>query len=280
MVALEPDAEIVSPVTYDPAVPSVARMYDLLLGGHAHFQSDRDGVRDLLKVAPSSVEVAAINRAFLVRTVQTLVRDYGVRQFIDHGSGLPTQRNVHQIAQEIDDSCRVVYIDNDPMVVHTGRTLLAGNPNTAVVHADMRDTDKIFSSKAVQDLILPHVPTAALFVSVLHCIPEKGSVPPARLVRQVRERLPADAPAYMAISQLVSPHLDVRRRITDLMADLTQHHWGEVRTEEDVVGYFEGMEILDPGVVEVSQWRPDPAAARTAQTSDEWTEFGGVARVH
>ncbi|MFE4518044.1 SAM-dependent methyltransferase [Kitasatospora sp. NPDC056783] len=280
MVALEPDAEIVSPLTYDPAVPSVARMYDLLLGGHYHFQSDRDGVRDLLKVAPSSVEVAAINRAFLVRTVQTLVRDYGVRQFIDHGSGLPTQHNVHQIAQEIHEDCRVVYVDNDPMVMHTGRTVLAGNPNAAVVHADMRDTEKIFASKAVRDLILPGEPTAALFVSVLHCIPDQGYVPPARLVRQVRERLSAGAPAYMAVSQLVSPRPEVRRRITDLMADLTHGHWGEVRTEEDVESYFEDMEILAPGVVEVSQWRPDAAGARPAQTSDEWTEFGGVARAH
>ncbi|MFJ6773385.1 SAM-dependent methyltransferase [Kitasatospora sp. NPDC091257] len=279
MVALQPDAEIVPPVTYDPAQPSVARMYDLLLGGHAHFQSDRDAVRELLKVAPSSVDVAAINRAFLVRTVETLVRDYGVRQFIDHGSGLPTQRNVHQIAQEIDERCRVVYIDNDPMVMHTGRTLLEGNKNTAVILADMRHTDTIFSSDPVKDLILPGVPTAALFISVLHCIPEKGPVPPAQLVRQVRERLTASAPAYMAISQLVSPHRQVRDRITALMAELTNDHWGEVRTEHDVIGYFDGMDILEPGVVEVSQWRPDAAGGRAAQKSDEWTEFGGVARI-
>ncbi|MFB7126256.1 SAM-dependent methyltransferase [Kitasatospora sp. NPDC056273] len=262
---------------FDPNQPSVARMYDLLLGGHEGYESDRVGVERLLQVAPSSRTVALINRAFLMRVVEVLVRDYGVRQFIDFGSGLPTQRNVHQVAQGIDAACRVVYVDNDPMVLHTGRTLLAENDNTAIVWADMRDTDRIFSSPAVERLIKPDVPTAALFVSVLHCIPQAGSVPPAEVVRRVRGRLPAGRPAYMAISQLVSPDRAVRERITALMAELTRDAWGEVRTAAEVTAYFEGMEILEPGVVEVSQWRP---ARRVRPPEIEWEEFGGIARAH
>ncbi|MFJ4189382.1 SAM-dependent methyltransferase [Kitasatospora sp. NPDC089509] len=275
---MQSDAEIGPPTTFDPNQPSVARMYDLLLGGHEHFESDREGVDRLLQVAPNSRTVALINRAFLMRVVEVLVRDYGVRQFIDFGSGLPTQRNVHQVAQGIDRTCRVVYVDNDPMVLHTGRALLAENDNTAIVWADMRDTATIFSSSAVERLVKSDVPTAALFVSVLHCIPETNPVPPAEVVRRVRRFLPANQPAYMAISQLVSPNQEVRERITTLMAELTSNRWGEVRTASEVISYFDDMEILEPGVVEVSQWRPAKRGIRSPEI--EWEEFGGIARAH
>ncbi|KJS56487.1 hypothetical protein VM98_06660 [Streptomyces rubellomurinus subsp. indigoferus] len=276
---MQPDSESVDPYTYDPNRPSVARAYDCLLGGKDHFAADRDMVSRLMEVAPSSPEVAKINRAFLIRVVETLVRDYDVLQIIDHGSGLPTHRNVHQVAQEINEECRVVYVDNDPHVWHLGRTLFAENDRTAVVYADMRDTDRIFADEAVRRLIKPRVPTAALFVSVLHCIPQRGPVPPADLVDQVCRRLPGGAPAYLAVSQLVSDDPQVRADITGLMAELTDDRWGEVRTKEEVSGLFNGMEILPPGVVEVSRWRPGPISG-PKQATAEWEEYGGLARVH
>ncbi|MFI9787881.1 SAM-dependent methyltransferase [Kitasatospora sp. NPDC051984] len=264
---------------FDPDEPSVARMYDYLLGGVHHYPADREGVEQLLMIAPSTEAVAKINRAFLGRIVRTLVEDYGVRQFLDHGSGLPTQQNVHQIAQAIHPDCRVVYIDNDPMVLGAGRSLLAENDRTAVIHADMRETERIFADPEVQRLIKPGVKTAALFVSVLHCIRDDSNPTPAELVRSVADRLPQDAECYMVISQLVSDRAYVRDGITQLMAELTHNTWGQVRTPQEVLGYFDGMDVLQPGVVEVSSWRPAQTGLRPVQKTDEWIEYGGVARL-
>ncbi|MEU5129224.1 SAM-dependent methyltransferase [Streptomyces mobaraensis] len=265
----------------DPNVPSVARMYDWLLGGIENYQSDRTACSELLKIAPSSREIALHNRAFLRRVVGILVRDYGVEQFLDHGSGLPTQDNVHQVAQRIDPDCRVVYVDNDPIVLAHGRTTLDENRNTAVVSADMRDTDEIFGHQAVRDLLKPGRRTAALFVSVLHCLPDTGDAEdPREVVRRTAERLRELGPGnLMVICQLVSDDPAIRRQVTELMARSTGGKWGRVREKEEVRAYFDGLDVLDPGLVDVIDWRTDPTAPLPAKRPEEWVEWGGVARL-
>ncbi|MGW1224888.1 SAM-dependent methyltransferase [Streptomyces sp. NPDC002530] len=260
----------------DISKPSVARMYDHLLGGTDNYKVDRDACDELLRMAPSTRTLALANRAFLVRVVKYLARECGVRHFLDHGSGLPTRPNVHQVAQEINPDSHVVYIDNDPMVVAHGRTMLAEDPRTtAVLDADFRNTEAIFASSEVRRLTRDGSPVAALFVSVLHCIPRQDD--PWSLIAAVAERLPPGS--YMVISQLTSPDPALRAEITDFMHRVTDGRWGEVRAPGEVDRFFDGLEFVGTAApVEVSRWLPDSDLA-PRQTTDEWIEYGAVARV-
>lgn len=259
------------PYGVDVTVPSVARMYDSLLGGQDNYPADRAACEELLTRVPSLRELALNNREFLRRMVHVLAADYGIRQFIDHGSGLPTQDNVHEIAQRVDPSSRVVYVDNDPIVRTIGGVLLASNENTAVLQADMRDTDAIFSSEPVDRLIDFSEPVAALFVSVLHCIPDRHR--PAELIARVANRLPAGS--MMVVCQLVSDSAEVRDFVSRFMDERTQGHWGRVREKKDVADFCTPLDLIQPDLVEVSMWRPRPDDV-PAQLSWEWEEYGGV----
>ncbi|WP_030022814.1 SAM-dependent methyltransferase [Streptomyces monomycini] len=262
----------------DVHTPSVARMYDWLLGGIDNYQSDRNACAELLTIAPSTQALARNNRAFLRRVVRVLAKEYRIRQFLDHGSGLPTQDNVHQIAQGIDPASRVVYIDNDPIVQAHGRTTLAANDRTAVINADMRDTEVIFAHPAVQRLIDLTQPVAALFVSVLHCLPDTGDdKAPGTLVKRVAARLPAGS--LMVICQLVSDKPSVREGVTALMERSTHGNWGRVREQREVAAYFEGMRVIRPGLTDVVDWRPDAQPPPPERRATDWVEWGGVAQL-
>ncbi|MGK5640108.1 SAM-dependent methyltransferase [Streptomyces sp. URMC 126] len=265
----------------DAGTASVARMYDFLLGGVENYWSDRQACAALLDIAPSAREIAHHNRAFLRRVVKTLVRDYGVEQFLDHGSGLPTQDNVHQVAQRLDPGCRVVYVDNDPIVLAHGRTTLDENANTAIVHADIRDTDDIFGHPATERLIKPGRRTAALFVSVLHCLPDTDDeYDPAAVIRRTAERLGTLGPGnFMVICQLVSDDPEIRHKVTALMDESTRGNWGRVRRRSEVRAYFDGCRTLEPGLVDVIDWRPDTPPPPAEARPTEWVEWGGVARL-
>lgn len=259
----------------DTNVPSVARMYDYALGGKDNYAADREAFHKIEEAAPSTRPLAVNNRRFLQRVVRILSEEYGVRQFLDHGSGLPTQDNVHQIAQRVDPNARVVYIDNDPIVLAHGRALLEENEHTAVIQADFRATDAIFDHPEARRLLDLTQPVAALFVSVLHCIPDADD--PAGLVRRVADRLPSGS--FLVVNQLVSEDPELRRWMTDFVNDSTGGRWGRVRERHEVAAYFDGLEILSPGLVEISTWRPDSQLG-PKQLTDEWIEFGGVGRKH
>ncbi|GAA1712340.1 SAM-dependent methyltransferase [Kribbella yunnanensis] len=258
------------------SVPSAARMYDYYLGGKDNFASDRAAVEELDKVVPSTRALAINNRRFLQRAVRVLAEEHGIRQFVDHGSGLPTQDNVHQVAQQVAKDSHVVYIDNDPVVSSHGRALLVQDHRTTVIENDMRDTETIFSHPETQRLIDFSQPVAVLFNSVFHCIPDSETDGPQAVVRRVTERLVPGS--YLVMCQLVSEDPEVRDFVTGFMDQATQGHWGRVRQEKDVAEWFEGMDILEPGLVEVSTWRPDGEAVAQQETM-EWIEFGGIARL-
>ncbi|GGR83384.1 hypothetical protein GCM10010269_23160 [Streptomyces humidus] len=261
----------------DASVPTAARMYDHYLGGKDNYAADRAACEELDKVVPSTRALALNNRRFLQRAVRTLSQEYGIRQFLDHGSGLPTQDNVHQVAQRIAPDTHVVYVDNDPMVLVHGRALLEQDERTAVIHADMRDTETILAHQDTQRLIDFSQPVAVLFNSVFHCIPDSDSDGPQALVRRVTEHL---APgSFVLMCQLVSEDPAVRDFVTDFMDKATQGHWGRVRQEKDVAALFDGLEIIEPGLVEVSTWRPDTEVA-PRQLTKEWIEFGGIGRLN
>jgi len=260
----------------DATVPTAARMYDHYLGGKDNYAVDRAACEELDKVVPSTRALALNNRRFLQRVVRTLAGEYGIRQFLDHGSGLPTQDNVHQVSQGIDPASRVVYVDNDPMVLVHGRALLEQNERTAVIQADLRETDQIFSHPDTQRLIDFSLPVAVLFNSVFHCIPDSDTDGPLSVIGRVVEQLVPGS--CLVMCQLVSEDAEVRKFVTDFMDQATQGHWGRVREPKDVAEWFEGMDILDPGLVEVSTWRPDSEVA-PRQLTQEWIEFGGVGRL-
>ncbi|MEU6095210.1 SAM-dependent methyltransferase [Streptomyces sp. NPDC047079] len=271
---MEPGRQLSTAI--DATVPTAARMYDHYLGGKDNYAVDRTACEELDKVVPSTRALALNNRRFLQRVVRTLAEEYGIRQFLDHGSGLPTQNNVHQIAQRIDPRSHVVYVDNDPMVLVHGRALLEQDERTVVIQADMRDTEAIFSHPETLRLIDFSQPVAVLFNSVMHCIPDSETDGPPALVRRVTERLVPGS--YLVMCQLVSEDPEVRDFVTGFMDQATQGHWGRVRQEKDVAAWFEGTDILEPGLVEVSTWRPDTEVA-PRQLTQEWIEFGGVGRI-
>ncbi|MGW4696654.1 SAM-dependent methyltransferase [Kitasatospora cineracea] len=263
--------------TVDEDTPSAARMYDYLLGGHYNYPSDRAAVDQLLVTAPSTRELAVNNRLFLIRVVKHIATHYRIKQFIDHGSGLPTQNNVHQVAQQIHPDAKVVYVDNDPLVLGYGRAFLEENLNVLIVNADMRDTEEI-TAQAGQIIDFDE-PVAALFVSVLHCIPDDEKGYPRKLIEDTVATL---APgSVVVICQLVSDNPAVREGVTKLMDQQTGGRWGRVRTEAEVAEFFtvdrlrleEGIELQD-----VTDWRPDTDLVRR-QATQEWIEFGGLATV-
>ncbi|MFD4394185.1 SAM-dependent methyltransferase [Kitasatospora sp. NPDC058478] len=259
------------------SIPSAARMYDWLLGGELNFEADRKACQDLLKIAPSSRELALNNRWFLERVVRFLARERGITQFLDHGSGLPTRPNVHQIAQDIHpQDARVAYIDIDPIVIAHGRTSLDVNSGTRFIEASMTDTERIIEQASNGGFIDFSQPVAALYVSVIHCLKDRER--PEEMIRRMRDRL---APgSYMVICQLVSDDETVRDEVTKLMKHGTDDQWGRVREKLDVRRYFDGLTVLDPYLVDVTHWRPDnELRQRRAQQTHEWVEFGGVARV-
>jgi hypothetical protein len=256
----------------DPSKAHVARMYDYYLGGDNNFEADRTACMELDKLVPGTRGLAVNNRSYLVRVVRALASDYGVKQFVDIGTGLPTQNNVHQVAKGVHADAKVVYVDNDPIVSIHANSLISDDDSTVFLLEDARNTKKLLSNPDTRRLINFGEPVAALYISFLHQIPDRDD--PGGLVELMMNHL---APgSFLAISHLVSADPDLRSRLTDLMLNATQGNWGRVRTKPEVDKFFGALEVLGPGRVEITTWRPDETGAEE-QTFD-WIEYGGVAR--
>ncbi|MGP4015906.1 SAM-dependent methyltransferase [Saccharopolyspora sp. 5N708] len=251
----------------DPTVPSVARIYDYAIGGKDNFKVDRDVAQALVAQVPEALLFARENRSFLRRAVRFLAAECGIRQFIDNGSGLPTADNVHQIAQRSEPDARVVYVDNDPVVLAYGRALLAEDGNTAVLHADMTAPVEIVADDRTQQLIDFTERTAVLYVSVLHCIPDDAA--PAEVVARMLDAVPSGS--YLVLSHIVSDDAAAAARFTEFMTSTTT--WGRVRSPQEVAELFDGLELLEPGLVDVVDWRPDAAEPVWSVTDSPFGEF-------
>lgn len=249
-------------------------MYDWLLGGHYNYEVDQKASEQLLKVAPTTKELARNNRWFLERVVRVMAEEHGIRQFVDFGSGLPTQNNVHQIAQAVDPRTHVVYVDDDPVVLAHGQAIFDENDQSVVIASDMLETDHILEHADFQRLIDLDQPVGVLFNSVLHCIPDSAG--PAELVTRVVDRLRPGS--FVVICQLVSDDAELRRQVTEMMLEQTHGRWGQVRERAQVDRYFDGLVVQRPGLVDVTDWRPD-SELQQRQRSIEWTEYGGLAEV-
>jgi hypothetical protein len=250
--------ENTGPWTLDLSKPSVARVYDYLLGGHNYFEIDRAGADALnAKYDGGATEVCVTNRRALQRAVRYLAAEAGIRQFIDIGSGLPTQQNVHEIAHQVDPTARVVYVDKDPIVLAHGRALLADNQTTSVAQADATDPDSILDSPDTTELVDLDKPWAVLMASVLHHLTDKDN--PAGVTRRLIERMPSGS--YLFTVNLLRE--DHPQADAQLEAEVvSQVGSGYMRTWDQLRRYYEGLEMVEPGLVYANEWRPtDPTRA-------------------
>jgi hypothetical protein len=247
--------------------PSIARVYDYLLGGAHNFAADREAARQFLARWPDAPVTMRANRAFLGRAVRYLAAEAGIRQFLDIGSGIPTVGNVHQIAQLAAPGARVVYVDNEEVVVLHSRAILADNHNAISIQADLRRPAEILGNPQLRDLLDLSQPTALLLVAVLHFFPDSET--PAALVTQLRAAL---APgSYVVISHGSTdgqaPH------VAEAMGYYNQTTAPfQPRGHDAVMAFFDGLDLVDPGLVPVPLWRPDQDARDDGQVA----AYGGV----
>ena len=258
----------------DTTRPHPARRYDYWLGGKDNFQADRDAAEAIAAVFPHIRTAARENRAFMQRAVRFLAAEAGVRQFLDIGTGLPTANNVHDVAQGVAPESRIVYVDNDPLVLTHARALLTSSEQgaTAYIDADVRDPDRILDDPAVKDTLDWSRPVALLLVAVLHFV-EDGDDPYA-IVRKLVGALPAGS--YLVLSHATFDPLD-----PETIAAMNAVNEGIKpqfcpRTLAEVSRFFEGYDLLEPGIVSVSDWRPGPGPRPTPA---EATGYGAVARI-
>jgi hypothetical protein len=246
------------PAGVDPAVPSPARMYDYYLGGSTNYPADRDAAERALSVVPSGRSLARANRYFLMRAV-LLMADQGIRQFIDLGTGIPTSPSVHHIAQAIHPGARVLYVDNDRVVLKHSRDLLTSVSNVKSVLGDIREPESILNSQEMRELIDFREPIGVLFVAVLHFV--RDAEHPANILDAFTGRMIAGS--YLALSHITSDgtNPEVMATVSDAYARSSAP--AVFRTERDISMFFSGFELVHPGLADVRQWFPYAAMFAT-----------------
>jgi SAM-dependent methyltransferase len=246
------DEHAPAPFDVDTSRASIARVYDFLLGGKEHLEVDRRAADAMRNVVPEVAQIAKDNRGFLRRGVQYLVREAGIRQIIDVGSGLPNDGNVNQEAHAIDADVRVVYVDNDPVVLAHARALLATDEQTGVVTGDLRRPGPLFDAVAAVGLLDLDAPFAVLLSGVVHHLSDADD--PAGVMAAVRERLSPGS--HLLLSHFLH---DGESRAPALERAFLYGGLGSgrFRTWDELRGYFDGLELVEPGLVYANDWRPD-----------------------
>ncbi|MWA00254.1 SAM-dependent methyltransferase [Actinomadura sp. LD22] len=260
--------EEIAPKGIDVTTPHIARIYDYWLGGKDNFAADRAAAEQVMLATPTIKPGVTENRAFLSRAVRSMVAE-GVTQFLDIGTGIPTANNTHMVAQAADPECRVVYVDNDPIVLAHARALLSGvTAPTSFVDADLRDAGRILEEAG--RLLDFERPVGLLLIAVLHCIPDDDD--PRGVIGTFLDALAPGsfvAITHPGIDQLPEQMAAAEDALTKAMGFRVTF-----RTHEGVSAFFSGLDLLEPGVVPVQDWRPDADAA-PSPTTGMW---GGVAR--
>ena len=256
----------------DTTVAHIARVYDYWLGGKDNFAVDRIAAERVIAAHPDIVRSARGNRAFLGRAVRYLVREAGVRQFLDIGTGLPAASNTHEVAQGAAPECRVVYVDNDPVVLSHARALLASGPEgaTAYVDADLRDPETILAAAA--DVLDFSRPVAVMLVAIMQHISDQDD--PYGIVARLAAGVPSGS--YLALSH---PARDIQAAAMAEIADRMNELVAEkvtFRTQAEVSRFFDGLDLAEPGVVPVQDWRPESDLDTVGPTA----MWGGLAAKH
>ncbi|WP_067963901.1 SAM-dependent methyltransferase [Nocardiopsis trehalosi] len=236
----------------DLGVPTAARVYDVMLDGKDNYAIDRQVAEASLAVMPELKQIALHNRAMLHRVVRHLAAEQGITQFLDLGSGLPTARNTHEVAQEAAPGAKVVYVDIDPLVLVHGHAILADNPDTAVVTADIRRPREVLDHPDVRAHIDFDAPVCVMLVGILHHLLDEED--PNGIVATLRD---AVAPgSYFFITNFTRLG-DAPESVELEKVLLSQLGTGRVRTPEELEAFFDGLELLPPGIVPLPLWRPD-----------------------
>lgn len=267
-----------APPGVDPTRPSVARVYDYMLGGKDNFAVDRQTAEAALKVTPEGFEAARWSRVFLRRAVRFLAAEAGIDQFLDIGSGLPTQGNVHEVAGEVNPATRVVYVDSDPMVLAHARALLANARTATVKQADARHPDDILRCPSVQRFIDFNRPVGLLMFGILHHMNDDED--PEQIAARYRDAVPSGS--YLAISHFFNPceaHPEASAKALEVekifMESLGS---GRFRKHEEILRYFGDFELVEPGLVPFPEWRPGAGDEAHEPAEVYYTLVGGVAR--
>ncbi|WP_329238461.1 SAM-dependent methyltransferase [Actinoallomurus sp. NBC_01490] len=270
----EPQDEPVSPAAQraDVTKPSPARLYNYYLGGKDNFAVDREAAESILAVMPEGRRVARENRAFLRRVVRHLTLETGIRQFVDLGTGLPTEGNVHEVAQEVAPETRVVYVDNDPIVLAHGEAMLARDDHTTFIGADMREPEAILGDPRLKALIDFDEPVAVLFVSVLQFVPDDEEA--AGLVRRFAEAVPPGSRVVISTITGTGQREDKVATITAAYANSTAP--AVLRPRERIERLFGGLDLVPPGLVPAPEWHPDVRGETGGGTSWVLAGVGAV----
>ncbi|HEU5156065.1 MAG TPA: SAM-dependent methyltransferase [Streptosporangiaceae bacterium] len=260
----------------DVSKPNIARMYDYFLGGKDNYAADREAAEKVIAAAPQAPALAHTNRAFMHRAVRHLA-ETGIRQFIDVGSGLPTQENTHEVARRVAPGSRVVYVDNDPIVLTHSRALLGMDDQTVVIEADMRRPADILEHPRLRGVVDWSKPVGVLLTSVLHLITDEEE--PGEIVARFRDGM---APG----SHIVISHVSAQDHVASARRGAAVYRQvgattNTLRERDEILAFFDGFDLVAPGLVPLPDWRPEPAAAaaeaRRGEKLPVWY-LGGVGR--
>ncbi len=260
-----------APAGIDTSKAHQARIYDYWLGGKDNFAIDREAAQQALAAYPGLRRGVLAQRAFLARAVEYLAGPAGIRQFLDIGTGIPTANNTHEVAQSVTPEARIVYVDNDPMVLAHARALLTSAPlgATSYLDADLRDTETILSAAA--DLLDFRQPVALLLVGILQLIPDEDN--PHEIVARLVEAIPSGS--WLAVFHPASDILpdqigEAARRVSARSASRTT-----LRSRAEVERFFDGLDLMEPGLVQVHRWQPGSAVP---DDGEEVAGYAGLAR--
>jgi hypothetical protein len=263
--------------TLDTSKPSIARAYDAFLNGKDNFEVDREVVRQVTQVLPEARQIAVENRQWLIRVVRFLTRELGIDQFLDVGSGLPSAENTHEVAQRVIPDATVVYVDNDPACQAFGRALLEGNGFTHFVDGDLTRPRELLAHPGVTKSLDFDRPLALLQCATLHHVPEEQR--PYEIMSTYIDALPSGS--YLLLTHFWDPADNgpltatvrgIEQRLCD--AGLGSGFW---RPREEIEAFFEGLELVEPGLVPLHEWWPDGPRLRELTLADQLI-LGGVGR--
>jgi hypothetical protein len=256
---------------FDTSVASIARIYDYWLGGKENFKADREAAEAMIQQYPDIVAGVRMNRAFLGRAIHYLAAEAGIRQFLDIGTGLPSSNNTHEVAQRAAPESRIVYVDNDPVVLSHAQALLTSDPEGACdyIDADIRDPGKIL--KAAASTLDFTQPVAVCLIMVLQFVPDADD--PWKITRTLTDAMPSGS--YLALAH---PASDVDQEVAPALRQLSTRMGGTrvaPRSHEQVARFFDGLEMVEPGLVQLHRWRPGPGVSDNGRNL---AAYGGVGR--
>jgi hypothetical protein len=239
------------PPRIDTSVAHSARVWNYLLGGKDNYSADREAGDMILRLFPGIARIARVQRQFLSRAVRYLAGEAGIRQFLDIGTGLPTAENTHEVAQRIAPQSRIVYVDNDPLVLVHAQALLQGTPSgiTDYIEADVRNPEKILEG-AAKTLSLTQ-PVGLMMLGIVGQVPDSSD--PLSIVRRLLDALPSGS--YLALSDGTDTSEALSDAIRAYNANSANSY--HLRSPEQIAGFFDGLDLVEPGVVTTSKWRPD-----------------------